>query len=212
MISATESPKEAARRLANRPISKGYKPEALHEYRAADGTPIYWRIRCKRADGDKWIRPMMLNGHGYELREPEFTGGKKPLYNLDRIAADKSSIVWIVEGEKKADALTRLTALATTSGSATSANDTDWSPIAGRNCVIWPDNDEPGRSYAGEVANALLAIGCSVCCVDVARLELPPKGDVVEWLQSHQNATLSDLDALPLLAHQLSAHSAIGPI
>ena len=75
---------------------------------------------------------MMLNGQGYELREPEFAG-KKPLYNLDRIAADAAAPVWIVEGEKAADALVKLGAVATTSGGASSAADADWSQLTGGN-------------------------------------------------------------------------------
>src|SRR5512132_4363505 len=111
MISASETPKMAARLLTAGAIAKGFKPEALHEYRSPDGKPIYWRIRAKRDDGEKWMRPMTVDGHGYELREPDF-GSKKPLYNLDRIATDSSSTVWIVEGEKPADALTKLGVLA----------------------------------------------------------------------------------------------------
>jgi len=45
-------------------------------------------------------------------------------------------------------------------------------------------------------------------CVDVGPLDLPPKGDAVEWLQSRQNATLSDLASLPLLAYQPHAQNA----
>ncbi len=67
-----ETPKQAARRLAAQAIRDGYKPEALHEYQAADGKVLYWRIRARHSDGRKWIRPMYLNGHGYEIGEPEF--------------------------------------------------------------------------------------------------------------------------------------------
>ena len=205
MISASETPQSAARQLAAKVLARGFKPEGLHEYRAADGTPIYWRIRAKRGDGEKWIRPMMLNGHGYELKEPAFPGGKKPLYNLDRIAADPSSPVWIVEGEKPANALTKLGAIATTSGGATSAADADWSVLAGRDCHVWPDNDEAGEKYAVSVVGILQALGCRISGVDVDRLNLPPKGDAVEWLQSRQNASLGDLEELPLLAYQAAS-------
>jgi hypothetical protein len=202
MISASESPKVAARKLAAGVVAKGFNPEALHEYRTAEGRPIYWRIRAKRDDGEKWIRPMMVNGHGYELREPDFPNGKKPLYNLDRIAANADADVWVVEGEKAADVLTRLGAVATTSGSAKSASDADWTPVAGRRCILWPDNDEAGMGYAGDVGNVLAAMASPLSCVDVAKLNLPPKGDAWDWLQSHPNASRDDLQELPLLAYQ----------
>ncbi len=42
-----ETPKQAARRLSERIINKGYQPEALHCYTGADGSAIYWRIRAR---------------------------------------------------------------------------------------------------------------------------------------------------------------------
>jgi hypothetical protein len=64
----TETPKEAARRLSASMLAKGYQPVALHAYTDPKGHPLYWRIRAKHpATRDKWIRPMKLNGHGYEF-------------------------------------------------------------------------------------------------------------------------------------------------
>src|SRR5256885_886271 len=116
-----ETPKQAARRLAAPWIAKGYRPVALHEYRQASGRAIHWRLRLEHPDGDtaaegrKVIRPFKLNGTGYVLGEPNFAAGKKLLYNLDRIAANPTACVDIVEGEKAADALTEVGAIATTS-------------------------------------------------------------------------------------------------
>jgi hypothetical protein len=202
----TETAKEAARRLAGPAIRDGYKPERLHEYRDAEGKPIYWRIRAKREDGDKWIRPMKLNGHGYELGEPAFPDGK-PLYNLDLIAAHPDALVYVCEGEKPADALTILGVVATTSGGARSADQADWTPLAGRRVRIWRDNDEAGMGYGGDVAHRLLTLGCDLEAVDVERLELPPKGDAADWVVGRQNASLSDLDALPMVRPSLTASS-----
>ena len=47
--------------------------------------------------GEKWIRPMKLNGAGFELGEPKFENGK-PLYVLHRIASNPDAAVWVVEG------------------------------------------------------------------------------------------------------------------
>src|SRR6516165_5350906 len=103
-----ETPKEAAKRLAGLLLDKGFLPVALHAYTNTQGGPIYWRIRAKHPEtGEKWIRPMRLNGHGFELGEPKFESGK-PLYALHRIATNLDAVVWIVEGEQKADALNDL--------------------------------------------------------------------------------------------------------
>ncbi len=195
----TETAKEAAKRLAGPILAKGFMPVALHTYTDKEGKPLYWRIRAKHpSTGEKWIRPMKLNGHGYELGEPKFDG-LKPLYALDIIAANPDALVWVVEGEQKADSLNRLGLVATTSGGATSAGSADWELLRGRQVRIWPDNDDAGKAYAGEVASALLAMTCSISCLDIEKLTLAPAEDVVDWLAAHPDAASGDILALPVL-------------
>lgn len=195
----TETQKEAAKRLAGPMLDKGFKPVALHAYTDASGESLYWRIRCKHPDTqEKWIRPMKLNGHGYELGEPKYPSGK-PLYALHLIASKPDAVVYFFEGEQKADALNKLGLLATTSGSATSAAGTDFEPLRGRTVRLWPDNDDPGKAFAGEVASILLGMGCAVSCIDADRLGLGKGEDVMEWLGAHPGAAGSDIEALPIL-------------
>jgi hypothetical protein len=199
----TETPKQAASRLAAPWIAKGYKPAALHTYTDAAGKTLFHRFRLKHLKtGEKIIRPFHLNGSGYELGEPEFANGKKPLYALNRIAANADAIVWVVEGEQKADALNRLGLVATTSGSATSAAAADWEPLRDRTVIIWPDNDEAGKAYAAEVATTLIGMGCSVSCVEVDKLAVGPGDDVMQWLAAHPEAARSDLAGLPRVQAQ----------
>jgi putative DNA primase/helicase len=200
-----ETAKQAARRLAAPILAKGYKAEALHEYDAPDGSVLFYRIRAKHPEtGDKWIRPMKLNGQGYELGEPKFPDGK-PLYGLPRIVSNPDAVVWIVEGEQKADALNKLGLVATTSGGAQSAAATDWGSLRGRTVRIWPDNDDPGRVYADEVARILQGLGCAVSCIDVAALGLPEKGDAVDWLQGRPEAVAGDVESLAAIPAEASA-------
>ena len=78
----------------------------------------------------------------------------------------------LCEGEKSADAAAGLigppwAAIASMNG-AKSPHRTDWSPLAGRDLVIWPDNDEPGAAYAREAAMLALKAGAaSVRIVDL---------------------------------------------
>ena len=192
-----ESPESAARRLAASKIAEGYVLTALHTYVTKDGAPIYWRMRARYPDGKKFIRPMHFDGAGYKMGEPNHPTKGGPLYALDRIAANPDAVVWIVEGENCADALNKLGLVATTSGSASSANGADWSPLVGRNCVIWRDNDDPGQQYADEVTRILTDQNCSVENIDVAALGLGAKQDVVNWLALNPTASNEDMDALP---------------
>jgi predicted P-loop ATPase len=55
--------------------------------------------------------------------------------------------------------------------------------LARFDCVILPDNDQPGRKHADVVASALRAAGCT--SIRVVNLpNLPPKGDVIDWVRA----------------------------
>jgi hypothetical protein len=75
----------------------------------------------------------------------------RPLYNMPGIATSRRVV--IVEGEKCADALIALGICATTAMGGCNApiGKTDWSPLAGKQIVIWPDNDAGGQKYAAEL-------------------------------------------------------------
>lgn len=196
-MNATETAKDAVRRLFAKELAEGFKPIAGHPYRDADGTVLFLRPRLKHSDGRKHIRPIHLNGEGrYVLGEPAFPG-KKPLYRLDELAKNTGAEAWVTEGEQKADALAKLGLLATTSGGADSAERADWQALAGRAVRIWPDFDAAGQRYADNVAAILTGLGCKVSLVDVAKLALPEKGDAVDWLAAHPGVTAADVSALP---------------
>lgn len=196
----SETLQEAVYRLTQKLIAQGYKQEALHEYKDSKGNILYWRIRLKNSEsGEKWIRPLKgMNGIGYSLGEPEFSH-KKPLYNLHGLTEQSDAWVWIVEGEWCADALISMGILASTSGAADSVVKTDWQPLARRKIIIWPDNDKAGQRFAKAVETELKALGCELWQVNVDALNLPPKGDAVDWLKMNPQATNKEITALPLI-------------
>lgn len=203
MTMTNETPKQAARRLMASYLKKGYEAEALHTYTDSEGAQLHWRIRLKHDTADKVIRPLALINGTYELKEPPYPDGK-PLYNQFKIASEPTAPVWIVEGEKCADELNKLGLIATTSGGADSAKTTQWQPLAGREVIIWRDNDSAGLKYQSDIAEILHPLNCKIKFVDVEALALPPKGDCVDWLadfetQQGRKAELSDLLSLPLV-------------
>lgn len=102
---------------------------------------------------------MRLVGLAHHNSEPPKPAAGKLLYGLPELLAAPTAMVWIVEGEGCADALAKLGKIATTSGGATSADAADWTPLRGRDVIVWPDADKPGRDYAAKVSGLLLELG-----------------------------------------------------
>jgi hypothetical protein len=124
-------------------------------------------------------------------RRPDGKGGwitglgevKPVLYRLPEVleAVQRGDMVFIPEGEKDVDNLARLGLAATTSPmGAGKWRDyySDW--LKGANVVILPDNDEPGRKHAQQVANSLQGKAKSIKVLELPGL--PAKGDVSDWL------------------------------
>lgn len=204
-IATTEQAKQAANEhqaIANL-LKDGWRKTGFYEYQDENGNPIYWRVRLdppENSKNSKWIRPFHFDGKEWILKEPPFEKGKKPLYQLLAIKNSESNTpIFIVEGEKCADALAKFGIVTTTSGSVTSANDADWSYLGGRQIIIWRDNDTSGLKYAEEVTAQLLKINCTVQHIDIEQLNLEPKDDCVDWLAANPTASKQDIENLPLI-------------
>lgn len=107
-----------------------------------------------------------------------------PLYNRARVAASQTVIV--VEGEKCVHALHETGHVATTSpGGSNAAAKADWSPLAGKQVVIWPDADEPGAKYASDVAAALAQLSPRprVSIIDPAKSGLKDGDDAADVVE-----------------------------
>jgi hypothetical protein len=89
------------------------------------------------------------------------------LFRADRIGA--AATVYVVEGEKDVLAIEAVGGVAVCSAmGAGKGHLADWSPLTGKNAVIVPDRDEPGRKHASQVADLLRPIAKSVVVVEAA--------------------------------------------
>ncbi|MGJ5032247.1 VapE domain-containing protein [Bradyrhizobium sp. HKCCYLS2038] len=155
----------------------GFAPSMVFPYRRVDGSLFGYVLRHELGEGGKET-PMIMAVRLPDGREcwSRYPFPKpRPLYGLDRIGDARQVIV--VEGEKCADALASETGRVVLSwaGGTQGVKHTDWSPLSGRNVVIWPDADAPGLSTADEIATILVGLGCTVRVMDVMRDD-PPKG------------------------------------
>ncbi len=108
----------------------------------------------------------------------------RPLYGLDRVAMYHGTPVIVCEGEKAADAAEQLVlgyVGVTSPGGSNGAHKADWSPLAGRYVIIWPDADAPGRKYAESVAAILHPIAASVTIITPPD-NVPPGWDAADAL------------------------------
>jgi hypothetical protein len=153
-------------RKARRRIVKTY------DYLDENGTLLYQKVRYepkdfiqRRPDGNSgWIG--------------DLNGVRRVLYRLPEVINSKD--ILITEGEKDADtAREKLDLFGTTGGSAAEKwLDEYTAALAGKNCVVIPDADLPGRSKAGKIAQALSGKAAFVCL-----LELPGAKDLAEWVE-----------------------------
>lgn len=147
-----------------------------------------------RQGGKKFLarKPSANGGWEYNLE-----GVRKVLFGLPKLvaaqieaASGKEFFVFITEGEKDVKALWQLGLVATCNPNGAGKWRDDYSAtLAGLNCVVLPDNDEPGRKHAEQVARSVHGVAESVRVVNLPNL--PQKGDVSDWLV--QGGTVSEL-------------------
>jgi len=146
-------------------------PSMVFPYRRLDGSLIGYVLRHDLPDGGKetpsvhWVRlPSGVECWArYPFKKP------RPLYGLHLIGDAKQVVV--VEGEKCADALTAMRGRPTISwaGGTNGVAHTDWSPLRGKDVIIWPDADGPGLKTADAIGTTLLALSCKIRVIEVSR-------------------------------------------
>lgn len=193
-------------KLMDIPVSRGRRPKsqrtAFYLYRDEDGTPLRRKVRWEpgldgRPKSFTWEKP----GQGETWTTCKGDGNPEVLYHSEELPAARKAgaTVWVVEGEKDADAATALGFVAVTNpeggGNAEgktkrkSKSKPRWKPeysqqLRGLPVVVLPDNDDVGRRHAHEVATALRGVASAVSVVELP--DLPSGGDVSDWLEAQR--------------------------
>lgn len=155
---------------------------ALWRYADAQNRTLGYVARFETPEG-KVILPLCFGQYG--TGRPQWVWKALPepcpLYGLPDLQRTDSPVL-LVEGEKTADVAQVLfphCTVLTWSGGANAVGKANWSPLAGRAVIIWPDNDEPGFKAALEIATLLQSIAVSIRVV-LPPANLPEKWDVVD--------------------------------
>ncbi|ETF00690.1 conjugal transfer protein TraC [Advenella kashmirensis W13003] len=164
-------------------------PDALWTYKDQQARILGYVCRFTTSDGGKEIAPLVYakntnaKGDRYEWRWMHFSE-PRPLYGLAYLGDAKP--ILIVEGEKCADAartaLADLYDVITWSGGSNAVHKADWSVLAQREVLIWPDtdsimnkaktayleyHDQPGLKAALKIASLLQAHSCTVNIIQI---------------------------------------------
>lgn len=139
----------------------GEKPSLLSPYRSAEGHILFYIARHETPKG-KAVRPWAWNtsegkwvSAGYPF--------PRPVLGLPQILADKKKPVLIVEGEKTREAATRIAGrvyhVTTWAGGALAITKTEWTPLFGRDVLLWPDADRQVIKSEGDAKKLGLPLG-----------------------------------------------------
>lgn len=183
-----------------------------HIYRLPNGEEQFRKRRRKWADGHKQFTFEHTDADGKKQY-------KKPadaviLYNLDKLAeAAPETPLYVVEGEKCADAMTKQGLLATTSRTGAQQQikftATDKAALEKFKLkIIIPDNDEKGAAYAA----AFKEYACKILALPDIWKKCPKKGDIADYFAAggkveaitgyewEQELTQSYIDSLDIAA------------
>ena len=110
-------------------------------------------------------------------------GVERVLYHLKFVLSEaaQSRAIFLCEGEKDVESLTKLGVAATTGGGAGLWQQNFTEALRGAHVIILPDNDEPGRKHARYVASQLSGTAQSVRILELPGLK--NKGDVTDWIE-----------------------------
>ena len=161
--------------LANiKPIPRNIL-EQEWQYQDEDRTTVFVKQRFKIGETGKTYRLYKVDADG--RRHSSLADARIVPYNLPQLLDAKTAgrNIFLVEGEKAADAITSIGMIATTAHTgAGSWPEAITEYFAGAQVIILPDNDTPGWQYAHKAAAAILPIAKSVKVVD---LGLQGQGD-----------------------------------
>ncbi|WP_380941800.1 AAA family ATPase [Sphingomonas floccifaciens] len=178
--------KDECRRLGllperqRRPNGEVWRETGRYEYVDADGTVAYRTVRLEKAGERKRFTAQRPDGRGGWVNKLD-PNAPRILYRLpDIIAADRASVVYLTEGERKADKLAGWGFVATAIAfGAKGWRDTYAKALADRTVIILPDNDDEGRAFADHASKSINQAGGKAFVLPLP--DLPPKGDIIDW-------------------------------
>lgn len=208
------------------PLKPGHKlsehgPWIYHAADADQPALVLYRIDTEQEQPDGEIRrgkvfmqftPRRMGDGKIQWRATSYgeedlkEGGPLHPYGYERIGTDPRKPVFIVEGEKAADALRAidpevialsLLASGVNPEQGTTIHTLDALAGENRRIIVWPDADEPGKAKSERMVRLLEQLNrVWIACLNPADLGLDGKEDAYEWANKGDRKTLADLMAI----------------
>lgn len=171
----------------------GRDADQTYEYRDQANDLLGYVLRWEARDGERkefWPVTYWKDETGRASWEPKSWPEPRPLFGLQQLLSRPDAIVLLVEGEKSAQAVEfgpladafksaerPVIGITWPGGSRPEViKFADFHPLAGRDVVIVPDNDEPGEAAANQLIETLKHVG-----VRRLRRWKPPQGVPEKW-------------------------------
>lgn len=206
-------PKEAANNVIPLPVVKAVPPKdegtdeaytkvtaATFYYTDGAGVEVYRveRIEFQKADGSFVLKSDGKREKSFRQSKPDpdhagawickpgcMDGVERVPYRLPEVieAVGEGHLVYIVEGEGKAEALHAIGIVATTNSGGAGKWDVSFNEhLRGADVVLLPDNDEPGQKHVADIAASLDGVAGRIRIL--ALPGLPEKGDIIDWIKA----------------------------
>ncbi len=175
-------------------VARGGQIEDEYAYVNPDTNEADLLVFRLRTDRGKQFRQAHPVPGGWVMKAPPKPW---PLYN--RVGITEAKEIIVAEGEKCANALIALGLPATTAPcGAGKAEYADWQPLAGKRVMLWPDNDEPGRSHMKTVAGLLSKLDPKpvVSMIEPNDLDLGQKEDAYDFIDQCRVAGINPRQAV----------------
>lgn len=167
--------------LRKKPERSIEKTATVWQYQNHAGQEVMAVVRFETSQGKEFC-PFHVTDSRWFSGDPQ---GKLPLFSLPTIAA--ADHIYVCEGEKAAEAGQELGLVTTTAAHGSkSVFRTDWAPLAGKRVTILRDNDDDGIRYANDVRTYLLALTPPATVTIKLLPDLPPKGDLFDFVAFHR--------------------------
>jgi putative DNA primase/helicase len=154
-------------------------PTHVARYLNREGALLGYVYRCEPPNERKQVPSLTFCEHVNGRRDWRWQSLPKPrsLYGAELL--NQTGTILVVEGEPKCDAARRLVGdaliVVSWSGGCKAAAHADWSLLAGRDVVIWPDADRVGKDAAAQIVIQLRHYGTD------ARVVEPPADAPEGW-------------------------------